>query len=65
MPHSWSQILIYGWASHLGLWQAPGYYPLWIIQRITLLAFWISTVFAAMLVFQPHYYDPEWLASLK
>ncbi len=57
------QVLLYRRMSHLALWDAPGFTPLWAVQRVVLLLFWVAAVASSVAVFDVRYFDPEHLVE--
>ncbi len=55
------QVLLYGNASRMSIWtdRAEGFYPVWIVQKIFLVAFWAVAVYSATLAFDTRWYDPN------
>jgi hypothetical protein len=45
------QVLLVLRVNHLALWDYPGYTPLWVVQRVVLLLFWICAAFSSTTVF--------------
>lgn len=52
------QLLVFQRAPYLGLWENPGYYALWVIQRIVLLGFWLFTSYGVIGAFSTQQFDP-------
>lgn len=59
----YATVLLYRRMSHLALWDAPGYTPLWAVQRVVLLLFWVAAVASSVAVFDVRYFDPEHLVE--
>lgn len=57
-------MLLYQYVNHLALWLEPGYRAVWIVQRITLLLFWVAASYSALNVFDARLFDPEVLVGL-
>mmetsp|Transcript_12723 Transcript_12723/g.34679 ORF Transcript_12723/g.34679 Transcript_12723/m.34679 type:complete len:233 (+) Transcript_12723:124-822(+) len=53
-------VLLYGNASRTAIWtdRAEGFYPLWIVQKIFLFAFYGVAVYSATTAFDVQWYDP-------
>ncbi|GIL92765.1 hypothetical protein Vretimale_11737 [Volvox reticuliferus] len=57
----YATVLLYRRMSYLALWDAPGYTPLWVIQRVVLMMFWVAALYSSLAVFDVRYFDPELL----
>ncbi|GLC36764.1 hypothetical protein PLESTM_000499400 [Pleodorina starrii] len=55
----YATVLLYRRMSYLALWDAPGYTPLWVTQRVVLVLFWAAAIYSALAVFNVRYFDPD------
>ncbi|KAG2489267.1 hypothetical protein HYH03_012287 [Edaphochlamys debaryana] len=60
----YSAVLVYRRISYLDLWDAPGYTPLWMVNRAVLLLYWVAAVASSIAAFNPKYFDPLHLVGL-
>ncbi|EFJ43436.1 hypothetical protein VOLCADRAFT_106863 [Volvox carteri f. nagariensis] len=58
---AYATVLLYRRMSYLALWGAPGYTPLWVVQRVMLMLFWVAALYSSLGVFDVRYFDPELL----
>lgn len=59
------QVLVLQHESHIGMWRFKGYYPLWAVQRVFLVIFWITACFSSLMAFDYRLYDPDFVLDFN
>lgn len=57
------QVILYDNANRISIWtdrDEGNYLPLWIVQRLFLILFWVVAAYSATLAFNTQFYDPEY-----
>lgn len=55
------QVLFTQRTSYLEFFYLDAFYPLWVVQRLSLVAFWVVAAYCSTLIFDSAAYDPEYL----
>ncbi|KAG2427216.1 hypothetical protein HYH02_014621 [Chlamydomonas schloesseri] len=61
----YATVLLYQRVNHIAMWYAPGYTALWTVQRLVLLLFWVAAAYSCYSVFDPRFFDPEYIVGLE